>query len=691
MKNEFKLTVKTMKTGRMLAALALVFVMALSVVLAPESLRVNAAENGDVCPDTWVGTDELGRVFPTNEETGSPKSEKYVGIFYFLFLNSASDTVVDVTATYLEGGVEAVWEIVPLDGFKFWARPYFGYYRNNDEWIYRKHAQLLTDAGVDFVFLDITNDGGLFEPAWLKLLDTWRQVRDEGGATPQVVFHCGDNPDTMVKHCKIVYDDAYSKPEYSDLWFMWEGKPLILGNAQFLKQQYIDYFTIRRSWAFNSFTGDGIERWPWIAEYPQLPGKNAAGEIEQIVVASGFHSNSSKGRSYSNEFQPSREVGDFGYGLETMGDGIAFAEQWERVFEIDPKVVMITGWNEFTYGRWKNAGIGQMISDSYHIIENDLQFESNYVDAFSAEFSRDIEPISYLFGDNYYYQMVENIRRFKGVREIPKGEGSVAIDLNGDFSEFENVTPEFLDTVNDTTERNGDSVAKDHKYVNTTGRNDFVSAKVSKTGGYTYFLAECAADITEAEGANWMNLFVDSDCSRLSGWQGYDFLLGRSRENGKVSVEEFTGADWESTQTVGWAEYSVRGNKLVIKVEDALLDLASRDNFDFKWADNSTTEGEIMQFMDLGDAAPNSRFNYRYIKSGGRISSELRETAVAEESGFKLTAPVIAAICGAGALLLAAILYIIISSKKSKKGAAAVDNTETADGASVSDSGTGNS
>ena len=43
------------------------------------------------------------------------------------------------------------------------------------------------------------------------------------------------------------------------------------------------------------------------------------------------------------------------------------------------------------------------------------------------------------------------------------------------------------------------------------------------------------ADITDPEGANWMNLFIDSDCSRLSGWQGYDFLIGRTRENGDFS------------------------------------------------------------------------------------------------------------------------------------------------------------
>ena len=56
---------------------------------------------------------------------------------------------------------------------------------------------MLVDAGIDFVFLDTTNDGGLFPHAWQILLDTWAEIREEGGMTPYVVFHCGVNAPTM--------------------------------------------------------------------------------------------------------------------------------------------------------------------------------------------------------------------------------------------------------------------------------------------------------------------------------------------------------------------------------------------------------------------------------------------------------------------------------------------------------------
>lgn len=622
----------------------------------------------DILSDTWAGTDELGRVFPDNAETGDPRTGKYVGIFYFLFMSHEATTIYDTTQTYLDGGVEAVWEMAPLDGFHTWGRPYFDYYRTDlDEWIYRKHAQLLTDAGIDFVFLDTTNNGGLFESCWKLLLKTWRKVRDEGGNTPQVVFHNGDGDDTLADHIKTIYKNAYSKPEYADLWFMWEGKPLILGNLNKSKvsTELQEYFTFRRSWAFNSFTGDGIHKWPWIAEYPQEPGRNAAGEVEQIVVSAGFHSNSSKGRSFHDGKQPSRGVGDFGYGLDTIGDGLTFQEQWSRVFELDPPLVMITGWNEFTFGRWQNAGIGQLISDSYTIIEDDWQCSSNYVDAFSAEFSRDVEPISQLFRDNYYYQMVENIRRFKGVRAVDKGTGSTDVNLAGDLSEFDAVGPVFYDTAGDTAHRNSKTIAGE-KIVNDSGRNDILRVKVSKTDKYTYFLAECADDIVTAEGTqNWMNLFIDSDQYYYSGWQGYDFVIGRNIDaaGGKLSVEEFAGTDWNGYNK-GWADYTVAGNRMAVRVESALIDLAGRDNFDFKWADNSTVSGEIMEFMDLGDAAPNSRFNYRYIKDGGNISSAIRDTAVKlpelPDAPEKAGVPVPVIVVGATTLLLAAAAVIVV-------------------------------
>ena len=217
------------------------------------------------------------------------------------------------------------------------------------------------------------------------------------------------------------------------------------------------------------------------------------------------------------------------------------------------------------------------------------------------------------------------IRLYKGVSDIDKGTGSVDVELNGDLSEFSKVGPEFCDDVGDVWSRNFPSVGSVFNYQNSSGRNDLDTAKVSKVGDYTYFYINCAEDIVLPESdeeKNWMNLYIDSDQYHYSGWEGYDYVLNRSRKDGKVSVEKFVNNSWEF-KTVGEADYTLNGNTLVIKVKSKLISLDKRDNFDFKWADNSTVTGEVMEFMDLGDSAPNSRFNFRYVKEGGKISSKL--------------------------------------------------------------------
>ena len=37
------------------------------------------------------------------------------------------------------------------------GEPLFGYYLASDEWVMRKHLQMLTDAGIDFTVFDTTN------------------------------------------------------------------------------------------------------------------------------------------------------------------------------------------------------------------------------------------------------------------------------------------------------------------------------------------------------------------------------------------------------------------------------------------------------------------------------------------------------------------------------------------------------
>ena len=53
---------------------------------------VNNAVAQDLMSDTWVATDALGRVMPTAEEAGLPKTDKQrtVGIFYVTWHDDVS-------------------------------------------------------------------------------------------------------------------------------------------------------------------------------------------------------------------------------------------------------------------------------------------------------------------------------------------------------------------------------------------------------------------------------------------------------------------------------------------------------------------------------------------------------------------------------------------------------------------------
>ena len=73
-----------------------------------------------------------------------------------------------------------------------------------------------------------------------------------------------------------------------------------------------------------------------------------------------------------------------------------------------------------------------------------------FVDEYTEEYSRDIEPMHGGHGDNYYYQMISFIRRFKGTRSIPAAGPAQSIIIDGDFKDWQNVTPEYCDDTGDT-------------------------------------------------------------------------------------------------------------------------------------------------------------------------------------------------------------------------------------------------
>lgn len=617
-----------------------------------EDAVINMLNSKDVYADTWVATDDENRFSGTGNGV---VSDKKVGIFYFLWHdndnNSGDGNIYDHSATYYKNGISGLIDVLgkgPLGFAHYWAEPYFGYYSSDDEWVIRKHTYQLVAAGIDFIFIDVTN-GRVHEDNYELILKVWSQMRAEGCKTPQIMFHCGYVRENGLKSFKALWNKLYSKERYKDLWFMHEGKPLIFLPAPVynldISAEQQDFFTVRYSWANSKSSWysdlDGKNCWPWADFYPQAPGKSMSGEIEQMVVMSGYWANSSngvnRGRSWQNGKQPtSGTQGDFGFGLVdngTSGKGLAFQEQFSYAIEQDPQILMLVGWNEWWAGRWEaGAAIGQKIADTYYVTDDDNWTRNYYVDAFNPEFSRDIEPVKGLYNDNYYYQMAMNIKEYKGARQIITAFGQRPIIMTDPESQWDIVGPEYRDYKGDITHRDEMSYVGRIRYTNTSGRNDIITAKVSMNKDNLVFYVKCANSITSPEGTNWMNLFIDSDCNATTGWYGYDFVINRTRDGETCSVMRFEKNSWEMTE-VGRAKYTVSGDYIQIKIDPALVKI--KNEFNFKWADNSVDDGDIMKFIDMGDCAPNDRFSYRYTtkKTAANEPSILTEDMVVLKSG----------------------------------------------------------
>ena len=626
---------------------------------------------------TWVATDDLDRTTPTYAEVGAAK-DKYVGIFYFMIHSDdmGSRYVNDVTRFYLEGGVDNVSS--KLSSFAgrngcYWAEPYLGYYSSHDTWVYRKHAYMLDAAGVDFIFLDVSNNRFYVEQCKI-LFDTWKSIRDEGGQTPQIAFMYGDMPFTLLNGLYTLLEPFYNNPDYRDLLFKWEGKPLVLGNKDtpderswtvsdttpqtreyyrqklnenpelnaFFKNEYKtlinETFTVRKCWAWQAGNKNREGYWDWLQESPQALGTDFEGKAEQISVSMGVHAHSSCGRSYlkgDNTYNPD---GNFGFTLGTARYGYFFAEQFDYALTQDVDVVMITGWNEWYAGVHTapsaNQTCGQTPTPNYYMI-----------DQMSPEYSRDGEPMrirdgenSVGFGDNYYYQMVSYIRRFKGLDAAPATVNGGAIPT-ADRAAWSTVSPAFTDVVGDADLRSFGSFCYEFLYVNGTARNDLDTAKVSQDADYLYFHITTATPLITADDELWMNLYIDADNDSTTGWEGFDYILNRSRTDKTVSVEKFVNGAWVF-ENVGEAEYALSEDAMTVKVAKTALGRRAGEavSLRFKWADNADVRGDIMAFMELGDTAPNDRFAFAYTASTTEDEREQTEET-SEETTPEITAP----------------------------------------------------
>ena len=570
----------------------------------------------DMKSDQWRATDALDRNLPGINTTGGVRPGRYVGIFYFITANqTGTPGPRDITKSLDHGQDTSKWE----RGTYYWGEPELGYYLMTDEWVIRRHAQMLSDAGVDVIIFDTTNDV-TYPRTYMTILRVYQQMRQEGERTPQVAFLASQ------RSVQQLWDELYSKRLYHNLWFQWKGKPLLMVGQQRgmvpireMPTKFQDFFSLRESWAWDSLPWyrDGHDQWPWIAHTPQPYGWHEGPDRpEEMPVAVAEHPLSAIGRSFQNGAEPTLDSHDL---TASTAQGLYFQEQWDHALAVDPEFIFVTGGNEWTAGsmlmglgvedslaKW-NFYPGAKLGRAGHTLHpGDVYF----IDQYNQEFSRDIEPMRGGHTDDYYYQLVANIRRYKGVHQPVPASVAQTIHLKKGFEQWNAVAPEFEDHAFDTLPRDSAGAFHAGPYKDASGRNDILTSKVARDDRFVYFYVKTRAALTSYKGPHWMELFLSTHPGGGTEWHGYDLLANaKVLSPTQTTIMRISGKELSSPVKI---PMRIARNELMLAIPRTLLQqVPGRVSLEFQWVDNATGVTAADDILH-GDRAPDRRARYHY-------------------------------------------------------------------------------
>ncbi|MDD3083630.1 MAG: hypothetical protein PHP82_01270 [Candidatus ainarchaeum sp.] len=353
----------------------------------------------------------------------APSNAKF-GIFYLLWhctsLNSQGVAQYDLSKGQLG----------PVPSWHWWGEPKLGYYclSNNDN-ILRIHAEMLRDAGIDFVYVDMTNHPHitLFEAQKMiikpfeRMLEVWKTVPNAPKIVPWLPIpvanwnNDGDyagNNDMINKILGYMIDS-----KYAGLWANFGGKKLILAvdyeydsiswtKADDLRISAIesamfgDSFIVRKMWAWNPIQ----PKWSFFehcSDWRQF--KNSGGTTtcsQRLTINGGLIEQIPVTFAYQNLCMNWDAISTPKF------YGRTFRKQFETVFN-NPSAIIVTiaSWNEWIVQRYYSS---QPAPYGRGLSENSEGFKSDcFMDAYSSEYSKDAEPANDMLG-YYYYNLMKS-------------------------------------------------------------------------------------------------------------------------------------------------------------------------------------------------------------------------------------------------------------------------------------------
>lgn len=558
-----------------------------------------------------VGLDMHGRAFGP---ISGYSSNRVVGVFYWATFGEGApffDDIYDVSKIMSKPGWydklfrNSTYDS-PASAPHYWGEPLWGYYHSHDTYVIRKHIELLTAAGVDFIFSDATN-AWTYTKEMLMVMQVIDEMQREGWNPPKVAFYTHSK---SLDTTREIYEKIYKKNLYPNTWYRINGKPMIIAytnvaddiaeaitrgdyayNPQPLSSEILNFFTFKRpQWPTDPVYSDGF---PWIEfTYPQPKHGNimnvSVGSYPMIPysfsISRGYNN---WGRGYNVSTGQNNYVDAFW--------GTFFQSSWNTVLNqaVKPEMVTVKGWNEWVAS--KNWYDGEYV----------------YVDQFNMEYSTDIEMMKGGYEDTFYQLLAKNIRAYKGISAGATGYISKTIDINGSITQWDNVNAIFRDMGTTNYGRNFQNVAGTGYYVQPAPRNNIQEVRVTKDSGYIYFYIRCADTITAPSGTKWMNIFIGTGTPSSKGWQGYNYVVNRV-VNGNTTSVEALHSNYMGTVT-GNAAIAVNDNVLQVKIPRSALGLGANDNtFYFKVADDVTNPSDIMNFYTTGSCLPMGRLSFQY-------------------------------------------------------------------------------
>ena len=552
-----------------------------------------------------AGRDHLGRELVSADETHGARKNRQVALFYYLWHGQHGthgpwdvSKIEAADPKAMEKPDSPLWPDASCAPLLHWGEPLFGYYLSTDEWVLRRHVQMFIDAGIDALMFDTTN-GYHYREVTDKLFKILEEYRAKGFPAPKFFYYMAPQP----RGCgtSTVYDvweNYYAKGRYRDLWYELDGKPVMVARSDRpYRQEIRDCFTFRRpTWGTPSMP----DTWYWGGMPTQNVAVSSLGLREMLPVtvgsphiamdapadcgwrrgacagcSEGYWGAPIQGRSWHDGHRDTREnAAHYGFFFQSQIDW-ALAKERE-----DVPLALVCQWNEW---------IAPLITDKTNEYYGFKRHWINIQDEYNMEFSRDIEPMKDGYKDAYYFQMMNFVRRWKGLPQPAKATRRHAICSADDWDA---VSPEYVEMTGDCKPRDWPGHDACGQYRVYTGRNEFKSLKVAVgEDDCVYFRAETVEPLKHSTNANWMNLFVR--------------MPGRPVDS--------MGYTHRFPEKGGGAVCTYDTKSVVYKVPCKALGVDSRRAFklEFKWSDNRQSD-DVMDFYVNGDAAPRGRLNWLF-------------------------------------------------------------------------------